>query len=75
FGGLVAVNDVSFEVPAGRITAVIGPNGAGKTTLFNLISGAMPPSEGRVVFEGREITGLAPEAVARLGLVRTFQLV
>ncbi len=75
FGGLVAVNDVSFEVPAGKITAVIGPNGAGKTTLFNLISGAMAPSEGRVFFDGKAITGLAPEAVARLGLVRTFQLV
>lgn len=75
FGGLVAVSDVSFEVAPGKVTAVIGPNGAGKTTLFNLISGAMPPSEGKVFFEGQEITGLAPEDIARRGLVRTFQLV
>lgn len=75
FGGLVAVHDVSFAVPVAKVTAVIGPNGAGKTTLFNLISGAMAPSEGRVFLDGQEITGLAPEVVARRGLVRTFQLV
>jgi branched-chain amino acid transport system ATP-binding protein len=74
FGGLVAVNDVSFAVPAQGVTAVIGPNGAGKTTLFSLISGFLPPSAGRIVFDGTDITGRAPEAVAARGLVRTFQL-
>lgn len=75
FGGLVAVDDISFEVPAEGVTAVIGPNGAGKTTLFNLISGALPPSAGRILFEGRDITGLPAHKVAAGGLVRTFQLV
>ncbi len=75
FGGLVAVDDVSFEVPAEGVTAVIGPNGAGKTTLFNLISGALPPSAGRILFEGQDITGLPAHKVATAGLVRTFQLV
>ncbi|AMJ61806.1 ABC transporter ATP-binding protein [Bosea sp. PAMC 26642] len=75
FGGLVAVDDVSFDVPADGVTAVIGPNGAGKTTLFNLISGFMPPSSGRIVFEGQDITGLPSVAIAARGLVRTFQLV
>lgn len=75
FGGLVAVDHVSFSVPAKGVTAVIGPNGAGKTTLFNLLSGTIPPSEGRVFFEGEDTTGLAPEKVAARGLVRTFQLV
>jgi branched-chain amino acid transport system ATP-binding protein len=75
FGGLVAVDDVSFEVPADGVTAVIGPNGAGKTTLFNLISGFLPPSAGRITFEGNDITGRPPAEIARAGLVRTFQLV
>ncbi|MGF7160502.1 branched-chain amino acid transport system ATP-binding protein [Rhodoligotrophos appendicifer] len=75
FGGLVAVDAVSFEVPAEGVTAVIGPNGAGKTTLFNLLSGAIAPSDGRIFFEGQETTGLSPDKVAARGLVRTFQLV
>ncbi len=75
FGGLVAVDSVSFEVIAGRVTAVIGPNGAGKTTLFNLISGTIPPTSGQILFAGQNITGHAPEKVAAQGLVRTFQLV
>ena len=75
FGGLLALDAVSFEVAAGGVTAVIGPNGAGKTTLFNAISGFRAPSEGRVKFGGEDITGLRPELVALRGLVRTFQLV
>ena len=75
FGGLVAVDAVSLDVPANGITAIIGPNGAGKTTLFNVISGFLTPSAGRVIFCGRDITGLPPETVAQGGLVRTFQLV
>lgn len=75
FGGLVAVDSVSLEVPLTGITAIIGPNGAGKTTLFNMISGFLAPSDGRVTFDGSDITGLAPERVAQRGLVRTFQLV
>ena len=75
FGGLVAVNAVSFDVADHGVTAGIGPNGAGKTTLFNLISGAIPPSEGRIAFDGADTTGLAPAALAGGGLVRTFQLV
>ena len=60
--------------PQEGVTAVIGPNGAGKTTLFNVISGFMPPSAGRVMFAGQHITGLPPDAIAKRGLVRTFQL-
>jgi branched-chain amino acid transport system ATP-binding protein len=75
FGGLVAVDAVSLDVPANGITAIIGPNGAGKTTLFNVISGFLTPSAGRMIFCGRDITGLPPETVAQGGLVRTFQLV
>jgi branched-chain amino acid transport system ATP-binding protein len=75
FGGLVAVNNVSFSVEAGTITAIIGPNGAGKTSLFNVISGFLPPTEGTVVFNGDTITGLPVAVVAAKGLVRTFQLV
>jgi branched-chain amino acid transport system ATP-binding protein len=75
FGGLVAVDSVSFDVAREGVTAVIGPNGAGKTTLFNMIAGAFAPTGGHVRFEGAEITGLPPEQIAARGLVRTFQLV
>ncbi len=75
FGGLIALDDVSFSVPSGSLSAVIGPNGAGKTTLFNLISGFIPPSEGCVRFDGHDFAGLKPHQVAARGLVRTFQLV
>jgi branched-chain amino acid transport system ATP-binding protein len=75
FRGLVAVDRVSFDVPDGAIFAVIGPNGAGKTTLFNLIAGAMAPTEGSIVFDGARIDGMTADAVCRRGLARTFQLV
>ena len=75
FRGLLAVDEVSFDVPDGEIFAVIGPNGAGKTTLFNLIAGAMAPSGGSIVFAGSRIDGMTADAVCRRGLVRTFQLV
>jgi len=75
FGGLTAVSDVSFTVPAGELLGIIGPNGAGKTTLFNVISGYYRPEAGRIVFAGRDVTGLAPHEICRLGLTRTFQLV
>ena len=75
FGGLKAVQDVSLDVPAGSLTALVGPNGAGKTTLFALLSGFLSPSHGRVVFAGRDITGMPPQQAARLGLTRTFQIV
>jgi branched-chain amino acid transport system ATP-binding protein len=74
FAGLIAVNDVSFDVPRGSITALIGPNGAGKTTCFNMIAGAMPASAGSVAFAGKSIAGLAPETLCRLGMARTFQI-
>jgi len=73
FGGLVAVNKVEFEVPKGSIVGIIGPNGAGKSTLFNLISGIIPPDEGKVIFAGKDITGRKPYEVARAGIGRTFQ--
>jgi branched-chain amino acid transport system ATP-binding protein len=75
FRGLVAVRDVSFEVRAGDIVALIGPNGAGKTTCFNLIAGALAPTSGSVLLDGKDITALAPEAIALRGLIRTFQIV
>ncbi|MBR1217877.1 ABC transporter ATP-binding protein [Bradyrhizobium sp. U87765 SZCCT0131] len=75
FGGLMAVNDVSFSLTAGRITALIGPNGAGKTTCFNLVAGALRPTGGQVVFEGRPIENTPPEIVCRMGIARTFQIV
>jgi branched-chain amino acid transport system ATP-binding protein len=75
FRGLVAVDDVSFDVPAGELFAVIGPNGAGKTTLFNLIAGAIAPDEGSIVFAGEPIGGLPPDVVCRRGIARTFQIV
>ena len=73
FGGLTAVNNVSFSVEEGAILSVIGPNGAGKSTLFKLICSFVTPTSGRVNFNGRTITGLPPHEVARLGVVRTFQ--
>jgi branched-chain amino acid transport system ATP-binding protein len=73
FGALVAVAGVSLAVAPEERRAVIGPNGAGKTTLFNLITGHLAPSAGRIVFEGRPITGLPPHAVARRGIARSFQ--
>jgi branched-chain amino acid transport system ATP-binding protein len=75
FKGLIAVNDVSFDVQQGEIVAMIGPNGAGKTTCFNLIAGALKPSSGEVAFSGLRISGRAPEDIARLGVIRTFQTV
>ena len=75
FDGLLAIENVSFEVPAEGITAIIGPNGAGKTTLFNVISGFLPPTHGRIFFEEEEVTGRSPNRIAGRGLVRTFQLV
>lgn len=73
FGGLVAVDDVSFEVKAGTITALIGPNGAGKSTSFNLITGALKLTSGRVTFAGHDLAGIKPHEVVSLGMARTFQ--
>jgi branched-chain amino acid transport system ATP-binding protein len=75
FRGLVAVDRVAFEVPAGGIFAVIGPNGAGKTTLFNMIAGIFPPDGGSINFAGERIDGLPPDRICRLGIGRTFQIV
>ena len=73
FGGHIAVNEVSLTIDPGTITGLIGPNGAGKTTLFNVISGLLAPSSGRVLFADRDITSLAPHKRARIGIGRTFQ--
>jgi branched-chain amino acid transport system ATP-binding protein len=73
FGGVKAVTNVSFEVQKGEVFTIIGPNGAGKTTIFNLISLIYPPTSGRIIFEGKEITGMTPHRVANLGIARTFQ--
>jgi branched-chain amino acid transport system ATP-binding protein len=75
FGGLTAVNDVSFDLEEGEILGLIGPNGAGKTTLFNCINGVYPPTEGQVIFRGKDITGLPTYRMAHLGLSRTHQIV
>lgn len=74
FGGLIAVNDVSFSIGEHEIVSLIGPNGAGKTTLFNVIAGTYVPASGRVEFCGEDITGLSAAAVANRGIVRTFQI-
>lgn len=74
FSGFVAVDGVDLRVRTGTIHALIGPNGAGKTTCFNLLTAFLPPSKGRIRFKGRDITGMKPAMVARLGLVRSFQI-
>jgi len=74
FGALVALNAVDFALAEGEILAIIGPNGAGKSTLFNVIAGLLTPSAGRVVYRGRSIAGLGPDAVCRLGIAKTFQI-
>jgi branched-chain amino acid transport system ATP-binding protein len=74
FGGLRAVDAVDFELPSGGLHAIIGPNGAGKTTFFNLITGLLRPDSGRVTFLGRDITGMKPHRINRLGLSRTLQI-
>jgi branched-chain amino acid transport system ATP-binding protein len=73
FGGLVAVDDVSFVVPEGSIVSLIGPNGAGKTTFFNMLTGVYKPTAGRVVFAGQDLTGKPPHAFTQRGIGRTFQ--
>ncbi len=75
FGGLVAVNDATFDVAEGAITGLIGPNGAGKTTLFAVVAGFETPTSGLVLLEGEDITGRKPHHLARMGLARTFQIV
>jgi branched-chain amino acid transport system ATP-binding protein len=73
FGGLTAVRDFSIDVPRGSIVGLIGPNGAGKTTVFNIVTGFYKPTEGKVLFDGQDITGLPPHMVCRAGISRTFQ--
>ncbi len=75
FGGLMAVADVSFEIQPGEIVGLIGPNGAGKTTLFNLVSGYHAPTRGKVVFQGKDVSGKPPFTLAARGVGRTFQVV
>ncbi len=73
FGALTAVNDVTLTVAAGTLHSVIGPNGAGKTTFFNLLTGQLPPTAGRILFDDRDVTGLPPQKIAHLGIARSFQ--
>ena len=75
FGGFTALKNVEFNIKRGEILGLIGPNGAGKTTLFNIISGAFTPTAGRIFFEGRDVTGLKPHQICKLGIARTFQIV
>jgi branched-chain amino acid transport system ATP-binding protein len=75
FGGLLALSNVTFDLPEGQILGLIGPNGAGKTTLFNAINGVYPPNEGRVMFRDRDVTKAKPYDHARLGMARTHQIV
>jgi branched-chain amino acid transport system ATP-binding protein len=73
FGGLVALSEVSLRVEEGEIVGILGPNGSGKTTLLNLLAGLLPPTSGRVLWHGREISGVRPDIIAALGIVKTFQ--
>jgi branched-chain amino acid transport system ATP-binding protein len=73
FGGLAAVREVSLEIRRGELSGLIGPNGAGKTTLFNVVSGFLAPTRGRIFFDGDDVTSLSPHVLAARGLVRTFQ--
>src|SRR5437764_5634377 len=73
FGGLVAVDDVSFEIPQGSIVSIIGPNGAGKTTFFNILTGLYKPTSGRLIFDGGDITRKRPDQITERGVARTFQ--
>src|SRR5215468_9126283 len=74
FGGLTAVDNLTLSLPSGRLHAIIGPNGAGKTTFFNLVSGILPLTSGKVFFLGQDITGLKPHEISRLGIKRTLQI-
>ncbi|MDA0901352.1 MAG: ATP-binding cassette domain-containing protein, partial [Proteobacteria bacterium] len=74
FGGFHAVDGASLKIETGSITGLVGPNGAGKTTLFNVIAGVLPPTSGRVVMDGEDITGLPPHELFDKGLLRTFQI-
>jgi branched-chain amino acid transport system ATP-binding protein len=74
FGGVVAIHHLSLKVEKGTIFGIIGPNGSGKTTFFNLVTGMLTPNSGKVIFDGKDITGLRPHQVARLGIGRTFQI-
>jgi branched-chain amino acid transport system ATP-binding protein len=73
FGGLVAVDDVTFSIPQGSIVSIIGPNGAGKTTFFNILTGLYKPTRGRLLFDGRDVTRKRPDQITALGVARTFQ--
>ena len=73
FGGLLAVNNVSLELNRGEIVSLIGPNGAGKTTIFNCLTGFYKPADGQILLRGKPVQGLSGQAIARLGMIRTFQ--
>lgn len=73
FGGITATNDISFQIQEGELVSVIGPNGAGKTTMFNILTGHIIPDSGKVFFKGKDITGIAPHTISRMGIGRSFQ--